>query len=72
VRIPIEALIEAERRKEETRNSFVRPFLEAPRPMPMYRDDKPAPSRGETAIDIGGEEDEESDRGVVIISIWDD
>lgn len=39
--------------------------------MPMYRDD-PAPSETETTIDIGGEEDEETDRGVVIISIWDD
>lgn len=71
MRIPIEALIEAERKREREQNTFERPFLEAPRPMPMYRDD-PAPSETETTIDIGGEEDEETDRGVVIISIWDD
>ncbi len=73
MRIPIEALIEQERRREREKSSFEQPRLEAPRPMPMYRDETPAPSRrGDTSIDIGGEEEEESDRGVVIISIWDD
>lgn len=71
MRIPIEALIEHERRREQEQSGFERPFLEAPRPMPMYRDENPA-TPTETTIDIGGDEEEHSDRGIVIISIWDD
>ena len=71
MKIPLEVLIEDRERTRRSRTPEQRPFIEAPRPV---RRDHDEPSRkSETEIQIGyGEEDEQSDRGVVIISIWDD
>ena len=68
MRIPIEVLIEAERKQRRDMGEE-RPFLRIPRPDFIYRRNPEPP---EVSIDIYGEDEEnesESDRGVVIISI---
>jgi hypothetical protein len=73
VDIPLEVLINERDRQERLRSREERPFLEVPRPQPEPRHSEEAPKKSETVIRIGhDDESDESDRGVVIISIWGD
>ena len=71
MKVPLEVLIDDRERERRSRAPQERPFIEAPRPMRREYDE---PSRkSETEIQIGYEEEEEdSERGVVIISIWEE
>ena len=72
MRIPIELLIEEERkRKEELSRGRTQLQLELPVPEYQYPTETESedPARGYTVISNGVEDEEESSRGVIIIEI---